>query len=175
MNRNWGVAALIALSLMSVLPAIKMSQAQEDPNNPITIFISGQKYQSVQEYKRQRLEGFVRDAVKGSALQDLDAFSEELRKDLIADNLQGIGLNTLDDVLLELNKRSAGKQDVDEIKTALNSDQLPDEIKKILRESDTRELEQMLEEYNQKQTDGEPIKIESSKMKTIILQPKSNN
>ena len=137
---------------------LSLTHAQQNPSKAVEIFIDGNQYGSIHEYRLEQIKNVLIHAL---AADDLQAFTEE----------------ELFDIIKDVRKQQTASVPTAETDKSPNFP--PDSFQqnqqskeKVVFDPNSSQLKEMLKDYLNEHKDVNPVIIDPEKVKSIMIEPK---
>ena len=125
------------------------------PKKSVEIYAGGEKFNTLADYKLEKVKDFLRRAFALNDGQPLDDLLEKIQKEN-----PGVDFTAMDEEQLQAIVEKMKKEE------ASMTPPTP--------QSDIVEMEEMLKEYQQKHREDEPTALDPHKVKTIVITPQGS-
>jgi len=129
------------------------TQLDQSPASKVEIYVNGQKFSSLLDYKRSSLRDTLKEKISNYPGSDWDQFVQN-----VLANLPGEYFNDF------------GKDEIISMMNGLRTQMLP-KSKTVKRSQELNEMEEMLEDYIENHEDLEDLEFDPENIKTIIISP----
>lgn len=152
---------VVGISFQIFFMGIAMTHAQQVPSDNIEIIVDGERYGSIRAYRRHQIKDILTNALSVNNLRmftekELCEMIKEIHVQQTADTPSTKPGNSAD---LKPDTQQRDQEDIEENALDLSS----------------FELQEMLDGYFKAQVESDRSLLNSSKMKTIIIEPESGS